>query len=259
VNREGGRWALAPKGRATLVPGSPVYQGHAIAHAGEVQPVWNDLAEHLRGRAGWSQFVEEGETPRRSHADFVLAMHEMAMAGRAAELAARVDLAGCRTLIDVGGGPGTYAMALCERWPDLRATVLDLPETVAIAREVIGGFGTGERVHAAIGDWDSDEFGRDADAALLSNILHGPTSRAEMKLAKAWRALRPGGRLIIQDFLLNDEKTGPLAPALFNIMVGAFSRKELADRIVAAGFLGPHFQAMPEDLDTSLAVAVRPQ
>ena len=261
VARDGAGWRLTPKAEATLLKDAPLYQGHTIAHASQVWPVWLDLEAHLRGQGGASVFSEGAEAPARSHRDFILAMHNMAMAGRAAELAARVDLSGAAAsghLADVGGGPGTYAMAICARYPGLRATILDLPETVEIAREVIARLGMADRVRAVPGDWDKDEFGEANDAVLMSNVLHGPTSRAEMKLAKAHRSLKRGGRLIIQDFLMNDEKTGPLQPALFNIMVGAFSRKELAERVAAAGFVNVRCEAMPEDLGTSLLLAAKP-
>ena len=147
--------------------------------------------------------------------------------------------------------------ALCERNSDLAATVLDLPETIEIVREVIARLGMSERVRTQVGDWNTDEFGRDRDAVLLSNILHGPTSDAEMKLAKAHRALRPGGLLIVQDFLMNAEKTGPLVPAIFNVMVGAFSVTELTDRIAAAGFKNIRVTPMPERVGTTVVTAVK--
>ncbi len=267
VTRGGGGWRLTTRAEATLVPGAPFYQGDALAHSAQVEPAWHDLAAHVRGRAGWSRFVEGADPPERSHRHFILAMHNMATAGRAADLADHVRQA-CGGLsghlMDVGGGPGTYAMALCDRNPGLRATVLDLAETVEIARGVIQAMGMADRVRTVAGDWNEDEFlppeAPDAgaalnDAVLMSNVLHGPSSGAEMKLTKARRSLRRGGVLVIQDFLLNDERTGPLKPALFNLMVGAFSRAELARHVAAAGFEGLEHLPMPEDLGTSLMVA----
>jgi ubiquinone/menaquinone biosynthesis C-methylase UbiE len=257
AGREGEGWALTAKARATLIEESPLYQGHMLAHSAQVWSYWNDFESAVRGERGGWVWSAEGQPQARTHRDFILAMHEMAMAGRAAALAERVDLEGRRTLVDVGGGPGTYAMALCERNPDLAATVLDLPETIEIAREVIGRLGMADRVRTQVGDWNTDEFGRNRDAVLVSNILHGPTSAAEMKLAKAHRALRPGGLLIVQDFLMNAEKTGPLVPAIFNVMVGAFSVTELTDRIAAAGFKNIRVTPMPERVGTTVVTAVK--
>jgi len=255
--RRGAGWQLTAKARATLVAASPFYQGHAIAHSAQVGVFWNDLEQIVRGKKGGWVLVKKGGPPIRSHRDFILAMHNMATAGRAAELADRVDLKGRRTLMDIGGGPGSYAMALCERNPGLAATVFDLPETIKIARGLVGRLGMARRVKTLVGDWDKDEFGRDIDVVLLSSVLHGPPSGAEMKLAKAHRALVPGGLLIVQDFLMNARKTGPLIPAIFNVMVGAFSLPELAELIRAAGFRRIGKTPMPEDVGTTILTAVK--
>ncbi len=256
LERDGNRWRLSAKARATLVSSAVLYQGNNIAHSAEVWKFWNDLEPALRGKRGASAFTP-GAKRERSHRDFILAMHDMTMAGRGAELASRVDLAGKRKLLDVGGGPGTYSAALCEKYPHLRATVFDLPETVKIAREVVARLGPGSRIDFKEGDWEIDDFGSGADVVLMSNILHGPGSNAEMKLAKAYEALKAGGILIVQDFLLDEAKTGPLKPALFNLMVGAYSVKELRDLIEAAGFTLFSEDSLPDDVGTTLLQARR--
>jgi hypothetical protein len=255
--RDDGAWKLTPRAAATLSPEAPLYQGHTLAHAGQVWRFWNDLEPALRGEKGGWIYTPLGEPTPRSHGDFILAMHNMAMAGRAAAMADLVDLRGRRKLMDVGGGPGTYSMALCERNPDLHATVFDLPETIQIAREVIARLGMVGRVATIAGDWDKDEFGEGNDVVLLSNVMHGTAGGAEMKLAKARRSLAAGGLLLVQEFLLNAEKTGPLIPALFNIMVGAFSEPELKGRITAAGFADLKVMPMPANAGTTLITAMK--
>lgn len=257
LDRAGDAWRLTPKAEATLLADAPCYQGNMLAHGANVWPFWSNLESALRGETGGWVFDPQGRPFLRSHRDFILGMHNLAMAGRAAELADRVDLTGRRTLIDVGGGPGSYAMALCERYPDLTATVMDLPETIEIARELLERLGMSDRVRTAVGDWDEDEFGTDNDAVMLSSVLHGPTSAAEMKLEKAYRSMRPGGLLIIQDFVMNAEKTGPLIAAVFNVMVGAFSVTELAGRIEAAGFSGLEVRPMPQYAGTAVLTAAK--
>ena len=78
-----------------------------------------------------------------------------------------------------------------------------------------------------------------------------------MKLDKAFRSLTRGGVLIVQDFILNNEKTGPLRPALFNINVGTFSVDELCSRVSAAGFTDARHIELPEEVGTSLITAVK--
>ena len=106
----------------------------------------------------------------------------------------------------LGGGPGTYSMALCQRFANLKAVIWDLPQTLAITKQVIERFGMKERITWQAGDWNRDQFGQGYDCLMMSNILHGQSSQADMKLAKAARALMPGGLLIVHDFLLNNDK-----------------------------------------------------
>ena len=86
------------------------------------------------------------------------------------------------------------------------------------------------------GDWNKDDFGEGYDAVLMSNILHGIGSQAEMKLSKVFRSMSSGGVLIVRDFFLNDSKTGPTEAALFNLMIGAYSTEEIINLVKAHGF-----------------------
>jgi hypothetical protein len=256
VEREEGGWALSAKGRATLLPGSPYYQGHMLAHDA-ASTFWRDLEGRLQAERGGLALSTEGSERSRSHRDFILAMHNLAMAGRAAEVAARVDLSGKRRLFDVGGGPGTYTIALCQHYPMLEGVIFDRPETLSITREVIEQFGMEDRIRTRIGDWAEDEFGHGNDAVLMSNILHGFGSQAEMKLTKAYRSMHSGGVVILQDFLLNPQKTGPLKPALFNLRIGAFSVDELMERVAAAGFRQVQVHELPTGMGTTLVTAMK--
>jgi len=216
-----------------LVAGRELYQGDIIRHSASVWNFWHRLENEIRIDGG------SEETQPDEHRTFIMAMHNIAAAGRAKELTDRVDLSGKRLLFDVGGGPGTYAIELCRRYPPLRAVVFDLPETIVITREVIARENMQDTVSVREGSWDTDDFGEGNDVVLLSNVLHGPDSKAQMKLIKAYESMIEGAVLIVQDFVLNDAKTGPLIPALFNIMVGAYSRRELFSLIDEAGFVNP--------------------
>jgi len=185
-------------------------------------------------------------------------MHNITMAGRGEAIVEALDLSGRTRLFDVGGGPGTYSILFCRRWPDLKAVVFDLPETISITREIINREKMTDRICVREGSWDTHDFGRNHDVVLLSNILHGPESQTEMKLAKAYDSLVSGGLLLIQEFLLNDEKTGPLVPALFNIMVGAFSRKELTREVEQAGFVQVDLVLDREDLGATWISGTKP-
>lgn len=215
-----------------LVRGGQLYQGGWIDHADlDLWPYWGS---ELDRELGGYRTEDEGWTRR-----FIKAMHSLAIGGEAEGLAEALDLRGRRLLYDIGGGPGTFSIYLCRANRDLRAVVFDLPEVVAITREVIREYGMEGQVSTREGTWDTDDFGEeDADVVLLSNVLHGPGSKAEMKLEKAYRSLKPGGLLIVRDFMLDDDKTGPVAPALFNLMLGAYTKAEMKALIESAGFTG---------------------
>lgn len=214
-----------------LVRGGPFYQGDMIAHSDYIRRYWENLESQI--------YIDPPAdiTEQDEHRHFIMAMDNIASMGRAELFLDSVDLTGRKNLLDVGGGPGSYSIAACGKYPDLKATVFDLPATTAIASQVIERDGMTDKVTVHPGDWDSDDFGSGFDVVMFSNVLHGQTSNAPMKLAKARDAMQTGGVLVVQEFLLNDEKTGPQTPALFNVMVGAYSISELLDVIAKAGFI----------------------
>jgi hypothetical protein len=233
LDKQGPHYGNTKLAQEFLVRGRPLYQGDMIAHSASVWNFWHKLEEFVRQGK-----VVEPRTPNE-HRHFIMGMHNIAVAGRAEMFVDVVDLSGRKMLFDVGGGPGTYSIAACRRWPQLRAVVFDLPETIAISREVIAKEGMQDQISVQEGDWQTDSFGQNNDAVLLSNVLHGSQSNAELKLGKAYDSLVSGGLLAVQEFLLNDERTGPLIPALFNVMVGAYSEAELLALIKNAGFIKP--------------------
>jgi len=255
VEKESGRYRNSLLAETYLVQGRPLYQGNIIAHSAEVWRFWDKLDAVVRTgrRDAPLQETDAGD----GHRHFILGMHNLSICGPAQMVARNVDLSESKRLLDVGGGPGTYSIAFCQRYPGLEAVIFDLPQTLEVAREVVMHFGLSDRIHLQPGDWDENDFGEGYDAILFSNVLHGAGSQAPMKLEKAYRAMNQGGHLIVQDFLLNNEKTGPLLPALFNVMVGAYSLGEMEEVIASSGFVGAHFVA-ESGRGHSLVVARKP-
>lgn len=251
LEKDGSLYRNSPLSREYLVEGKPLYQGHMIGHAANVWDVWTDLPGKVGLRLSQKEDLD-------AHRNFICGMHNITTAIRGNLFLDVIDLSGRRSLLDIGGGPGTYSILACQHYPQLKATVFDLPETIAIAQNVIAQHGMADRIATRKGSWDTDDFGSGYDAALLSNVLHGPTSRAPMKLAKAFSALEPGGLLAVQEFLLSDDKTGPLIPALFNVMVGAYSQAELAAEIERAGFVEVRLVARDDAVGSAWLTATKP-
>ena len=212
-----------------LVKGGAHFLGAWIDHADlDLLSVWTD---GIDGDVG-GPAADGGDW----HPRFISAMHALAMSGEAEELAKTLDLKGRRRLLDVGGGPGTYSIFLCQANPGLKAVVFDLPETIKITREKIIEYGMSGRMSTLPRSWDDTDFGTGYDVVLFSNVLHGRGSKAEMKLEKAYASMNSGGLLVVRDFILNDDKSGPVSAALFNLLLGAYSESELKELITAAGF-----------------------
>ena len=236
--REGGTYGNTPEAAGTLVRGAPQYVGHMILHHRDLVPIWSRLDEAVRtGRPvrGCERSPEE-----REH--FLRGMFVGAMA-IAPGLARELDLAGCRTLLDLGGGPGTYAIHFCLETPGLQGTVFDLPGTEPVALETIERFGVADRVAFHPGNYLTEDLPAGYDAVWLSQILHGEGPDACRDIVrKAVSALADGGRVFIHEFILDEARDGPLFPALFslNMLVNtpegrSYSEVQLAEMLRQAG------------------------
>ena len=252
LKKQGGRYKNTELAKTYLLRGRKLYQGDIIAHSESVCDLWDSFENEI-----CSEPLPE-TTQASEHRNFIMGMHNIAVAGHAGIFIKSIDLTGRRKLLDVGGGPGTYSIAACKRYPQLRAVVFDIPETVSITKEVIAAEGMQDKVSIRQGNWDTDTFGEGYDVVLLSNVLHGPASEAEMKLNKAYDSMVGAGLLVIQDFLLNDEKTGPLIPALFNIMVGAYSICELLRITKEAGFVRAAVVVSSQQIGSAWITAEKP-
>jgi SAM-dependent methyltransferase len=119
-------------------------------------------------------------------------------------LARRVPVpAGATEMLDIGGSHGYFSVAICRRHPGLRATVLDLPPAVEQAAPILEREGMGERVVLRAGDALTDDLGNEAyDLIMAFSLVHHFDDATNRSLvARAARALRPGGYLVIGDAL----------------------------------------------------------
>ena len=182
---------------------------------------WCRLEESVRtGRPLDHDEPEEPDYRRR----FTWAMHYRTLE-TAPKIAAQVDLTGASTLLDLGGGPGTYAMAFLAKNPRLRATVGDRPAALEVAKEIAATHRAGKRLSYLPIDLTKEPITGTYDVIWYSNVLHiysPKTNRAVFRRALA--ALNPGGRLLIQDAFLHDrEGLFPEEASLFGISMLLFT------------------------------------
>ena len=138
---------------------------------------------------------------------------------RGTELATRLDYSGIETLLDIGCGPGTYSLAIMERHPGIRATLVDLPGPIAEARRIMEERGVADRVEFVATDALRHEFNGTWDMVLVSNTLHmlGP-ELSQALLDRCYHLVSPGGVLVVQAQYLDDERTAPRWPVLLNLV-----------------------------------------
>lgn len=223
-----------------LISDAPDYIGWMIMHHHHLVPAWCQLDQAvITGRPVRDSAVKSSEEWREA---FLKGMHTNARL-QAPAIAADLDLAGKESLLDLGGGPATYAIHFCLENPQLNAVVFDLPDSRPIAEENIGQAGLAERIGFQGGDYHQDAIDGVFDVVWLSHILHaeGPAECRQI-LAKAASAVKPGGMIVVHDFILNDQMDGPLFPALFslNMLVGtpsgrSYSESQIREMLSDAG------------------------
>lgn len=221
LEKKNGRYRNAPVADTYLVRGRPEYVGGYVEMVDtQLFPAWSRLVEAIRTnrRTAWdaedleTMFADGGET---AGPVFWEAMHVSAtIAGRAVGEA--VDLSGTRRLLDVGGGSAALDIELCRRYPELTATVFDLPFACGIAQGKIAAAGLSDRITTIAGDFFADpSLPGGHDAVALSQILHDWSEEKNREiLRKCYQALEPGGLILVVELLVNDEKTGPMDAAM---------------------------------------------
>jgi SAM-dependent methyltransferase len=238
--KKDGRFANTPFSASFLSKGSPQYLGYMIMHHHHLLPSWSRLDEGVltgkpvRGRASFDH-PEVRES-------FLMGMFNMAM-NLAPQLTTKIDLSGRETLLDLGGGPGTYAIHFCLNNPGLKATVFDLDTTRPFAEKTIANFKLTDRIDFQAGNYNEEPVKGSFDVAWLSQILHGEgPEEAQEIVNKAVSALKPGGLIMIHEFLLDNDLDGPLFPALFtlNMLLGtergqSYSEQQIMEMLVKAG------------------------
>lgn len=222
------------------------YLGHIIMHHHHLMPGWTKLDEVVMngGPLGEKISHRDDEAVRES---FLMGMFNLATQ-LAPRVAQSLRLSGWHRILDLGGGPGTYAIHFCRANPELSAVVYDLPTTRAFAEKTIANFDLSERISFTAGDYHVDPLPGDFDAAWLSHILHSDGPEACVKLLrKAVGALKPGGVLMVQEFILDDSRNSSAFPALFslNMLLGtehgqSYSERELTDMMTSAGLSDVH-------------------
>lgn len=256
--KEGDLYSNTPEALNLLSKDSPKYMGHILLHHHHILEGWALLHEAVQTGKPIAKRSYGEEVERES---FLMGMFNLAM-GIAPVIADRIDLSGKHRLLDLGGGPGTYAIHFCLANPELTAVIYDRPTTESFAMETVAKFSLSEQVVFAGGDITKDPIipGGPYDAAWISHILHsyGPEQCRQI-IDKTVAVLKPGGMIMVHEFILDKNKDAPEFPALFslNMLVNnqagrSYSTEELTAMLHSCGvrniarhpFQGPNDSAI---------------
>ena len=267
LEKQGDRYALTPDSAFFLVRSSPAYCGSAaeFLHAPSVAGCFDDLAAAVR--KGGTATTEHG-TIAPEHPvweKFARAMGPM-MIPPAHGAAALIELPQDRPtrILDIAAGHGTYGITFAQRNPLTHVVALDWPNVLTVAQENAHAAGLADRFSTITGDAFTTDLGNDYDAVLVPNFLHH-FNRADCVsfLSRVHEALRPGGQIIIVEFIPNEDRiTPPPAAGFALVMLGttpegdAYTFAEYEEMLSPIGFKDATHHPLPPSAQAAV-IAVK--
>lgn len=263
ISKHDGNYANTKLASTFLVKKSPFYQGNMIRLSGNNSLNWSKLGSAMKGDLP----DEIGERPEGVFdSGFILAMAEGSMRGSlhrtVEEVAALPEFKRARTLLDIGGGHGLYAIAFAEMNPELDATVFDLPPVTEVTREFIERYDMNERVSVIGGDFAMDEIGQGYDIVFASDVFYRKPDALSGIFEKIHGALNDSGSIMLKHWVLNDDRTAPPTSVLFDLMLSLrggdwhhiYTRGEYIELLKGAGFSSLRLLDISSQVSPSLLI-----
>jgi ubiquinone/menaquinone biosynthesis C-methylase UbiE len=215
VIKEREHYSLSVDYQPYLNPDSTDYIGGLINHEIHLHKRWNRLSDSVKS----GKPVKKSDEPSRPE-DTERFIEAMSVIGKrtAPILMKKIAFKGNEKLLDLGGGPGKYIELFCESYPDMQVTIFDQADTIRAAQSNLSNHPSFKNMQFITGDILTDNLDENYNVIFSSNFIHifGPAD-VQMIFDKCYRALKPGGRLLIKDFFLNEDLTGPEFSTLFSL------------------------------------------
>jgi cyclopropane fatty-acyl-phospholipid synthase-like methyltransferase len=245
LEQDGHTFSLPKRSRKWLDPASDTYIGTWLEHAATYWQWYGDLERIVRDGGSFEIHREPAEDEQYWRV-YITGQYEIARLS-AREVAKAISLPSQPSaLLDVAGAHGWFSAELCKRHETLKATVVDLPGSARVGREIIAKAGMSKRVEHREGDMFETDLGGPYDGALVFDIIHHLSAEQVVVLLRRVRtALKPGGTLAVLDMFRSDAKRQRASAAasglLFHLTSGAdlHSPDELAGFFSQAGFSAP--------------------
>ncbi len=253
LSKSGAIYKNTPDSTRYFVHDSKDNQRDGLLHTANIWHRWSTLTDVVR--SGSRIPLERSNTPEWTRS-FIAAMQRNAK-DRAPLLVKALGTNGVRRILDLGGGSGVYSIAFAKASASVQCEILDLPDVVPLTTHYVESAGVSAQVNIRAGNMLYDDLGSGYDIILLNAICHMFSGEQNQNLfMRARKALAPNGRLVVQDFILNSDKTGPQHAALFsiNMLVGTdaganYSEQEYVGWMRAAGFPEARRIALPGPSD----------
>lgn len=243
---EAGRFALTDTARTYLLPDSPFYWGGILRRIREMPVDCKKLLESLRGGLSASQsrltsMWEGPPPPPEALVGFTHAMHAHSFS-LAMRTIGKFEISGA--LLDVAGGSGSYSIAAALHDSGVTCTVLELPPVCAVAARYAMEHGVSARVSTVAADMLATPWPTGHDAVLLADIFHDwDDPRCRDLASRAFGALPPGGRVLVHEMLLDEDKLGPRTAIAYSMLMVYVTQgrqrtaRELRELLEGAGFV----------------------
>lgn len=223
-----------------LVEGKPDFMGN-LYHSNNLWNNWSDLTESVK--KGSSVFNNKINSDKNEWVkSFIGAMHYRGVS-QGKILAMMIDLTKVKSMLDVGGGSAAFSMEIVKRNPSIKAVVIDLPVVIPLTKKYVSESGLADNFDFIEGDYLTTDFKNNYDLILLSAVVHiNNYDQNKLLIKKCADALNVNGMIVINDFIMNDDRTQPAHGALFslNMLVGTengdtYTEKEIREWFESAG------------------------
>jgi (2Fe-2S) ferredoxin/predicted O-methyltransferase YrrM len=253
LTKNGSKFTTTAQSFRYFAKGSKENHRDGLLHLANIWHRWSTLTDAIL--SGSRIPLDRAGTPKWTR-DFIAAM-DMNAKARAPFVAQSLGSESLRRVLDLGGGSGVYSIALAKAFPDVKCEILDLPEVVPLTFDYIHRAGCDSQITVLNGNMLEGDYGSGYDLIMLNAICHMFSEEQNRAIfSHACRALAPGGRLAVQDFILNGDKAGPLHAALFsiNMFVGtdagsSYTEHEYTQWMQDAGFVSVHRINLPGPAD----------